>query len=316
MQKKYGAHYVYGKKFRGFSLMELLTALAIVGLIAAFTIPSIVANMHERMWSSQRKSLFARLSQAVAILPKLNGYGDSSDYENTATEDFVSTGLNKVYKIEKKCTKDDGDDYIARCGFSDLYYTADGLYQNSFPKTLDDLNLGNAVDMYDTNTVALITLNGESMLVAYNPDCQEYISGAAYDYAQNAVCVNFIYDLNNSKGPNKVGHDIGFITAMYATDSVVVAPLPYREDLPAAYSFDSAPGACKKVNNLLRVPDINELGALWFNKSLTNMDDNERWSSSIYSAGSTGYGWSQTGSGKRAHDISRNASNTIRCVYK
>lgn len=36
----------------------------------------------------------------------------------------------------------------------------------------------------------------------------------------------FVYDLNGSKGPNTVGKDIGFITALYPTDSVVVAPMP------------------------------------------------------------------------------------------
>ena len=46
-------------------------------------------------------------------------------------------------------------------------------------------------------------------------------------YVAEKVCANFIYDLNGNKGPNTVGKDIGIMSVLYPSDSVVVAPMPY-----------------------------------------------------------------------------------------
>ena len=50
----------------------------------------------------------------------------------------------------------------------------------------------------------------ESVAVFYNHLCG-YDSDFNY-YAQNKMCVNFVYDLNGKEGQNEVGKDVGFIT--------------------------------------------------------------------------------------------------------
>ena len=66
------------------------------------------------------------------------------------------------------------------------------------------------------------------------------------------MCANFLYDLNGNKGPNTVGKDIGFITVLYATDSVVVAPV---------YAWVSELNADE-----YRVPNIQEAISLYVNE--------------------------------------------------
>ena len=58
-----------------FTMAEILLSLTIIGVVAAITLPSLTGNINERTWNTQRKALYARFSQAIALMPALNGYG-------------------------------------------------------------------------------------------------------------------------------------------------------------------------------------------------------------------------------------------------
>ncbi len=96
----------------GFTMAEFLLSLTIIGVVAAITLPSLMANINERTWNTQRKALYARLSQAIAMMPQLNGYGEYegtntdgvvSATKDTAAEAFLTEGLSKVLKINNIC---------------------------------------------------------------------------------------------------------------------------------------------------------------------------------------------------------------------
>ena len=59
-----------------FTMAEILLSLTIIGVVAAITLPSLTGNINERTWNTQRKALYARMSQAVALMPALNGFGE------------------------------------------------------------------------------------------------------------------------------------------------------------------------------------------------------------------------------------------------
>ncbi len=92
----------------GFTMAEILLSLTIIGVVAAITLPSLMANINERTWNTQRKALYARMSQAIAMMPQIAGYGTltvttdedgSTTVTDTATESFLTEGLSKVLKI-------------------------------------------------------------------------------------------------------------------------------------------------------------------------------------------------------------------------
>ena len=56
-------------------MAEILLSLTIIGVVAAITLPSLTGNINERTWNTQRKALYARFSQALSLMPNLNGYG-------------------------------------------------------------------------------------------------------------------------------------------------------------------------------------------------------------------------------------------------
>ena len=103
-----------------FTMAEILLSLTIIGVVAAITLPSLTGNINERTWNTQRKALYARMSQAIALMPALNGYGTlkeesssgAGDAVDTAAETFVTNGLAKVLKINNICD----NEHLEDCG--------------------------------------------------------------------------------------------------------------------------------------------------------------------------------------------------------
>ena len=293
---------------KSFTMAEILISLTIIGVIATITLPSLIANINEKTWATQRKALYSRLSQAIEMLPSMNGYGEySGTWENdvvtatndTAAQSFITDGLSKVLKINNICDSTE----LNKCGIpSKITTMQDNQGKTSkidFPKKLSDLNeyitkaysnqywnYANPQKNIDTKVAAFETTNGESVAVFYNPYC---LGRDITPTVQNGVttnnksvtiffpwvCANFVYDLNGKKGPNKVGKDIGAITALYSTDTVVAAPFPAEKNAsnPTNNSAGYVPQnlaqqACLTQDKDSRVPTPEEVFVLMYNKNL------------------------------------------------
>jgi len=282
-----------------FTMAEILLSLTIIGVVAAITLPSLTGNINERTWNTQRKALYARFSQAIALMPALNGYGtltegdSSTSAVDTAAETFVTEGLSKVLKINNICD----NTHLADCGIPSGFTNMTGSKIEAFPVKVSELNstfvnfsvsysFGDhySHSQIDTKAVAFETQNGESIAVFYNPYCSANNNITHAQMSQDKMCANFIYDLNGNKGPNTVGKDIGFITALYATDTNVVAPLPLMRQAGAA-DQPSAGASCMRLDAESRVPNIEELEAMFYNTLLIGGSTNwDFWSSSMISA--------------------------------
>ena len=270
-----------------FTMAEILLSLTIIGVVAAITLPSLTGNINERTWNTQRKALYSRFSQAIALMPALNGYGTlkettdsatgSTSVEDTAAETFVTAGLSKVLKINNICDNEHLDD----CGIPKKMISMTGN-KLDIPTKMSELSIKmtnmsyshpgagvtNTYSQMDTKAAAFETINGESMLVFYNPNCQAYLGEVLY-YLQPKICANFIFDLNGSKGPNTIGKDIGILTALYSTDSVVVSPQPYTKTVLTNTPFEEARKACGDIEGSeYRLPNRAELASMFVNNSL------------------------------------------------
>ena len=315
------------KRSYGFTLAEVLITLAVIGIIAAITLPSLLVNVNERSFDAKKRALVARLSQAIPQISNLSGYGDEDDLEGTAAESFIAEGLSKVYKIASVCNVNN----LSACGIPDSIVTIGGASEIDFPTSAGELNwvFGNYSNDYvsysnggftDTKVAAFETLNGESVAVYYNPGCGSSQTTTNH-YVEDKMCVNFIYDLNGTKGPNQMGKDIGFVTAFYKTDTSVAGPFPYSSILSSTYpsysdSGDDAASACKAVDEDLRLPSFDEIASMDVNMRLLNNSAGTYWSGSVFSAGSSGHVW-------RVHFLDgsrrmspRSYSYPARCVYK
>ena len=263
-----------------FTMAEILLSLTIIGVVAAITLPSLTGNINERTWNTQRKALYARFSQAIALMPALNGFGTlieetdsagSTSIEDTAAETFVTSGLSKVLKINNICD----NEHLEDCGIANSWTTMDGD-NISVPTTMKDLNQflvsnsypGVEFSQINTKAAAFETANGESVLVYYAPGCQPNNNETTEHNSQGKMCANFVFDMNGNKGPNTIGKDIGFLTVFYPIDSKVVAPIPHQRDAGTNIAQEDASAACTAQDPEYRIPNMYEMASLFTNKDL------------------------------------------------
>ncbi len=301
-----------GPLLTGFTMAEILLSLTIIGVVAAITLPSLTGNINERTWNTQRKALYARFSQAIALMPALNGYGtltedaSGSVTEDTAAETFVTSGLSKVLKINNICDSE----HLANCGVAAKYTDMKGNVIDNFTSTMNTLvkynemfdgaftystGIVNEYHQTDTKAAAFETANGESIIVYYNPYCKSNLDKVDADATQPYMCANFVYDLNGNKGPNTMGKDVGFIAAIYPSDTHVVAPVPEMNDGAKRVQTQAAK-YCTAKNSESRLPNLEELMAMFYNRRLIANNgssaggaDNFFWSSTIGELPNTAY---------------------------
>ena len=314
-----------GRAQQAFTMAEILLSLTIIGVVAAITLPSLTGNINERTWNTQRKALFARFSQAIALMPALNGYGTIDDTTDTAAETFVTAGLSKVLKINNICDSE----HLEDCGLPSKIIPTDGGTLNGGPIDIDSIktlsefypltnNAGSSIDypVADTKAAAFETVNGESILVYYNPNCRTgLLNETAITAIAPMMCANFVYDLNGSKGPNTVGKDIGFLTAFYSSDSQVVAPIPAVRDITGAMPLHTASAKCRELDEGMRLPNLEELMSIFYNKRLVAFAANNTHYWSATSVSST-KNWGVVYTGLYANVYDKTLNNYVRCVKR
>ena len=180
------------KKKNGFTLAEVLITLAIIGVVAALTIPTLVMNFNEKSWDSANKVFRARFEEAMRLTNVTQGI---SGY--ATTKDFVNA-LSKNFKIGKICDSDElSSCFGEKFTFRDTEYETDELQASS--------NLG--LPDWDSEVIGLMFDSGVSALITYDKNC-----ALSDPYSNNTAeltsCVALLYDVNGNGNPNSYEQDI------------------------------------------------------------------------------------------------------------
>lgn len=200
-----------------FTLAEVLITLGIIGVVAALTIPTLVANYQTKSWNTAASTFEARFGEALKVM---NTQGNLANLGTT--ERFVQE-LQKQMKITKVCD----NTKITEC-FSDKMEGTTSVIDVAKPETY--LNTG--TDPYDvseiktakqlgqkdwgTNAISLMFANGATAVLAYNPKCSAnqfnndsvVISGDKNAVSFGTDCVAVLYDTSGFSSPNEKGKDI------------------------------------------------------------------------------------------------------------
>ncbi len=169
----------HGKK--GFTLAEVLITLAIIGTVAALTIPSVVHKIQEQQLKAQFKKAYSNIYRIYSLVIAQNG----ASYEcyNSQNDAAECTKFYQDFTQKLKTIK-----YCANNALSNgcvpkyaKYYSAEGGSCTGFWE--------NRIN--NTNS-ALILADG-SIFIHYTPAGSTPI---------------FAYDINGMKKPNKWGYDL------------------------------------------------------------------------------------------------------------
>ena len=198
-----------------FTLAEVLITLGIIGVVAAMTIPNIVANYQKKVTVEQLKAAYNIFSNAIA----------------QAEEDYLSPII----------VPSDIGNYTTK--MSALYFEPYIKGISPYPKKVI------IVKCPDKKTRALGFSGGSYE----DPKC--LANGICYKMYRHATGYITLYiDLNGPKGPNIMGRDnfIFDMTAPYSTKCVygggyhcIVAPHPYVEGSWSAFGR-TIDGNCSK----------------------------------------------------------------------
>ena len=185
-----------GRKRAAFTLAEVLITLAIIGVVAAITIPSLVKNYNEHAWSTAQKVFTERLEVATRQMnteEKLAGYSSTMDFVNE---------LKKYIKITRVCDNNN----ITKCFNKEVIW-------NEGEDPIDMSTIKNAAslgqDDWDTDTVAVQFANGVNAIIAYNPNTTQEPFNNQFSATSNSMAI--LYDVSGNKNPNTNGKDIGKI---------------------------------------------------------------------------------------------------------
>ncbi len=176
------ASHLITSKAAAFTLAEVLITLAVIGIVAALTLPGLIKNHNEKAWSTAKDLWEKKLTETVR---RMNTDGVMTGHDTT--EDFMNTFKNYM-KVIKTCDNTD----INKC------------YSPKIVTTGKDMGLKEW--QTNTNTMSFVVADGTTVIMAYQPECP--YADPIEDRGSQLSCLGFMVDVNGKKGPNRVGKDI------------------------------------------------------------------------------------------------------------
>ncbi len=163
-------------KNKGFTLAEVLITLAIIGVVAALTIPTVVRNYQKQQTVVRLKKTYSAIANTANLAMAEHGPIVNWVVENNKAEDFANTYVIPYLKVSKNCgTKSTGE-----CDFS-------------FKRPNE------ATTTLSTNTAKFYLNDG--VFVGVNAVNTSY-SGVSRKQADIYI------DINGQKKPNFMGKDV------------------------------------------------------------------------------------------------------------
>lgn len=176
---------------KAFTLAEVLITLAVIGIVAAVSIPVVTAKYKERATVVALKKFYSSISNAYALAVAENGTPDEWGFEAENTLPLVEKiapflAINKICTTGDICRED--EDKIAYV--SDENIKQSGLFNPSFGGR------------------AGAVLNDGMIFGAFNfsaPGCEKALGTGKY--LEN-VCGEYYVDINGTDKPNRFGVDV------------------------------------------------------------------------------------------------------------
>ncbi len=181
-----------------FTLAEVLITLAVIGIVAALTLPGLIQNHNETAWRTARDLWEKKLTETVR---RMNVDGVMTGHEST--EDFMNTFKNYM-KVIKTCDNSD----INKCYSPKIVTTGkdDALEEIETDGLTSASSMGLKEWQTNTNTMSFVVADGTTVIMAYQPECP--YADPIEDTGSQVSCMAYMVDVNGKKGPNRVGKDI------------------------------------------------------------------------------------------------------------
>ncbi len=170
-------HHSLKQKF-AFTLAEVLITLGIIGVVAALTLPSLIANYQEKVATTRLKKAYSTISNAYISI--LEEDGDPSQWSNIETWEDVSAKFAKHINKAKVC-----------------HVGEPSCFKHVPRKDL----VGNTVNVI-TQDGAIVLSDGSAVGFDSQNPLADSLQCSNLNY-----CFNISVDINGDKNPNQWGID-------------------------------------------------------------------------------------------------------------
>ena len=175
----------------GFTLAEVLITLGIIGIVAAMTMPSLIANYRNKVAVTQLKKMYSVMSQATLFTVQKDGDYSSlyeiQDHNSQSIQNWYNRNLKPYLKITNEC------------------FNKAGCWADTGTKTLNG-----GTPAWNQNAVGIgIDIVVFNTIDGYAVSLDAYADDGAYwgVTVPNKQYVAMYVDVNGKKRPNVIGKD-------------------------------------------------------------------------------------------------------------
>jgi len=183
----------------GFTLAEVLITLAIIGVVAALTIPSVISNSQQQEFKTGLRKAVSVLNSAITMNMALDG---ESPYDNANLFAYLQkhmSVLESTLNLNGKYTtmSDYGGAYT-----NAAFYTTDGM---RFEFRADNVRM-NSIPLYENGSILLCTTSALSGIKQYENKtscngCGSYGLNSNTDKTTKPPCLITV-DVNGDRKPS------------------------------------------------------------------------------------------------------------------
>lgn len=160
-------------KNKGFTLAEVLITLGIIGIVAAMTIPTLLAKYQEKQTVIKLRQTYSILSQAIRSRQEEVGTPDDWDFSEQEDAVVIAQNLLPALKVVQDCELT-GDSCIYTQRYKYLNSSGAGYYGGD-------------------NMYKVVLMNGTAL---------------SFGKTSNSEIVDFYVDINGPKPPNTISRDL------------------------------------------------------------------------------------------------------------
>ena len=218
------------KRFKGFTLAEVLITLAIIGVVAAISIPSVISNSQQQEFKTGLRKAVSVLNSAITMNMAIDG---ESPYDNATLPQYLMRHMNVIKSSTRvpyySHTNSANGTFAGET--NGVFYTVDGMRFefNRSGSLFEGNNKLHESDIYAcTATNSIINLNNTCM------GCGSYGLKHNPNGTTKPPCL-ILVDVNGDKKPTPV--NINCQDSTCAKNNVYKVPLPAEKKVRDIFSI-------------------------------------------------------------------------------
>ncbi len=188
-------------KLKGFTLAEVLITLTIVGVVAAITIPSVIANSQQQEYKTGLKKAVSVLNSAITMTKTMT---NESPYDNGDLFNYIQQEMSIIKKVDSDTSTKIVDGTSFTLGKNRAFYTTDGMrFEVSHDGTTKRLKLHES-DNSASNLKVVRIPHGSRNVAGF---CGSYGLAENPNNTTNTPCI-ILVDVNGDRKPTAYGTNV------------------------------------------------------------------------------------------------------------